>query len=130
MPLGELVLLGSLVYIKPDIDLPDYSTVAAGVCVGEVRGNWLAPHHQLFSAYGERFHLKLKLDGNSKKTADYIRGMEIPCDECIESADGRQSGYAAVIVDGCPLGGAKISSGMAKNHYPKGLCSTMVTFEK
>jgi NOL1/NOP2/fmu family ribosome biogenesis protein len=88
------------------------------------------PHHQLFSAYGDSFSLKIWLDGSSKKAADYIGGMEIPCEECMESADGRQSGYAAVIVDGCALGGAKVSSEMAKNHYPKGLCSHLITFEK
>jgi NOL1/NOP2/sun family putative RNA methylase len=130
MPHGELVLLGSLVYLKPDIALPNHSTVAAGVCVGEVRGNRIVPHHQLFSAYGDSFSLKIWLDGSSKKAADYIRGMEIPCEECMESSDGRKSGYASVIVDGCALGGAKISSGMAKNHYPKGLCSNLVAFDK
>ncbi len=130
MPSGELVLLGSLVYLKPGIALPDYSTVAAGVCVGEVRGNRIVPHHQLFSACGDSFSLKIKLDGDSKRVADYIRGMEIPCEECMESIDGRKSGYAAVIVDGCALGGAKISSGMAKNHYPKGLYSNLVVFDK
>ncbi len=130
IPRGELVLLGSLVYLKPDIELPEYSTVAAGICVGEARGNRLVPHHQLFSACGEDFKLKIKLRGGSKLAADYIGGMEIPCEDCMESDDGRNSGYAAVMVDGCALGGAKVSAGRAKNHYPKGLCSNLVAFEK
>jgi len=31
------------------------------------------------------------------------------------------NGYAAVLCDGCALGGGKVVDGMMKNHYPKGL---------
>ena len=32
-----------------------------------------------------------------------------------------QNGWCAVLVDGFPLGGGKVSGGRIKNHYPKGL---------
>ena len=31
------------------------------------------------------------------------------------------NGWAVVTVNGCAIGGAKVVSGIAKNHYPKGL---------
>ena len=31
------------------------------------------------------------------------------------------NGYAAILADGCTLGGVKAVGGVAKNHYPKGL---------
>ena len=38
-----------------------------------------------------------------------------------EVFEGKPDGWAAILVDGCPLGGGKISGGVCKNHYPKGL---------
>ena len=81
----------------------------------------IIPHHQLFSAYGKDFKLKVLLDGGSEESERYLRGEEISAEGHLESADGRESGWAAVIIDGCPTGGAKVSDGKAKNHYPKGL---------
>ena len=36
-------------------------------------------------------------------------------------AEEAAAGYCAVTLAGCPLGGGKVSGGMAKNLYPKGL---------
>ena len=121
MPEFELCLIGDNVYLKPDVNLTPYGVFAAGVCVGEVVKGRLVPHHQLFSAYGNSFKLKICLDSNMPETADYLCGMEIDCEGLLESADGVMSGYAAVLIDGCATGGAKVSQNKAKNHYPKGL---------
>ncbi len=116
----ELVVLGSRVYLKPDISLPKYGVFAAGVCVGEVNGKRFVPHHQLFSAFGTEFLRKVRLASCSTETADYLKGMEIAVEGKIEFC-GKPDGWAAVLVDGCALGGGKISQGVCKNHYPKGL---------
>ena len=50
---------------------------------------------------------------SSDEINKYLRGEEF-CTDC-------ENGWATVIVDGCTLGGVKVVSGTAKNHYPKGL---------
>jgi len=120
IPVGELICLNGYVYLKPDIALPQYGVFAAGVCVGELVGKRLVPHHQLFSAYGHLFKRKIALRGGEKETFDYLKGLEIASEDrsvCTDKPDG----WAAVTVDGCALGGGKISGGVCKNHYPKGL---------
>ena len=115
-----LFALGGKAYLKPDIALPKYGVFAAGVCVGEMVGKRFVPHHQLFSAFGKDFLRRVNLTQSESATFDYLRGAEISVDGRLES-DGKNDGYAAILVDGCPLGGGKISGGVCKNHYPKGL---------
>lgn len=118
--LRELYYYNGSVYLKPNIALPKYGVFAPGVCVGEVVGKRFVPHHQLFSAYGEFFKRKVMLSSSNASVAQYLLGMEISADG-FEAHEGEPKGYAAVIVDGCALGGGKISGGVCKNHYPKGL---------
>lgn len=115
-----LIALNGRAYLKPDIELPPYSVFAAGVCVGEMVGKRFAPHHQLFSAFGRDFVRRINLTQNSPETFDYLRGLEISVADTLVS-DGKSDGYAALLIDGCPLGGGKVSGGVCKNHYPKGL---------
>ena len=117
---AQLILYNGNVYLKPHIELPKYGVFAPGVCVGEVIGKRLVPHHQLFSAYGNSFRRRIMLSSDMSEVADYLHGMEITADTNLVY-DGKSDGWAAVIVDGCALGGGKISSGICKNHYPKGL---------
>lgn len=116
MPNKKLSYRGGMVRLCPECPLPEYNVLMHGVCVGEVVKGRLVPHHQLFSAYGADFKNKLELAGDDPRVAEYIKGMEI---DAPDSPDG----YAALMVDGCALGGVKISGGRAKNHYPKGLRS-------
>lgn len=116
----ELAYLNGNVYIKPKIALPKYSVFAAGVCVGELVGKRLVPHHQLFSAYGACFKRKILLGGDSVQAAQYLRGLEIAI-EGFERFEDKADGWAAVLIDGCAVGGGKVSNGVCKNHYPKGL---------
>ncbi len=118
---GELIMLGNYVFLSPNIVLPEHNVFAAGVCIGEFRNGRIIPHHQLFSAFGKDFKLKIELSGEMDETKKYLSGEEISVDGLIEAEDGRESGWAAVMIDGCAAGGAKISGGYAKNHYPKGL---------
>ena len=110
----ELAYLNGNVYIKPKIALPKYSVFAAGVCVGELVGKRLVPHHQLFSAYGSDMKLRVDLSREDSRVAKYLRGEEI-------DTELQKSGWCAVCYEGVPIGGGKISSGKVKNQYPKGL---------
>ncbi len=120
-PCGELIMLGTLVYISPKIKLPPYNVFSAGVCVGECVKGRIIPHHQLFSAYGKEFKLKMSLSGGTTEAEKYLCGEELSANGFIDSNCMRTSGWAAVMIDGCAVGGVKISGEVAKNHYPKGL---------
>jgi NOL1/NOP2/fmu family ribosome biogenesis protein len=116
----EIIALGGKAYLKPMIELPKYGVFAAGVCVGETMGKKFAPHHQLFSAFGNSFKRQVHLKQGEIDTLAYLKGLEINVADR-EIFEDKADGWSAVLVDGCPLGGGKISGGVCKNHYPKGL---------
>ena len=83
------------------------------VPIGTVQKGRVIPHHNFFSAYGKFFRLKIELSHDDERISAYLHGESIRC-RC-------ENGFAAVIYCGAPLGGAKVTGGEAKNHYPKGL---------
>ena len=116
----RLVALNNRAYLSRNIALPSYGVFSAGVCVGEINGRRFLPHHQLFSAFGASFKRRVMLSGSDPEIKLYIKGLEIGAAHAEEYED-KPDGWAAVFVDGCALGGGKISGGICKNHYPKGL---------
>ena len=111
---GKIIKYGNNIVLSlHKTPIPKSSIFSAGILIGEIRGKLLFPSHQLFSAMGKSF--KRRLDIEDEVTAiKYLRGEEIPAKECSQ-------GFAAVLYRGIALGGGKVSSGMLKNHYPKGL---------
>ena len=101
------------VFYSGDIPIQKGTAFMCGVTIGEIKKNYVLPHHQLFMAYGKNFKRKIELSPDGDDIQKYLRGEEIKTD-C-------QNGWAVVTVCGVPLGGVKVSNGMAKNHYPKGL---------
>ncbi len=115
LPTAALSSDGERIYLfSPDFPLPPRHVFLSGVTVGEMKKGRLLPHHQFFSAYGSRFQNTLPLAADSPDVRAYLHGEEI-------AAPNTPDGFAAVLVDGIPVGGVKVSSGRAKNHYPKGL---------
>jgi len=104
---------GAPVYFTPELSLEKGTAFSCGVTIGELRKNYIQPHHQFFMAMGKDFRRKIELTADSERLMRYLHGEEI-------EAEG-ENGWAVVTVDGCAAGGAKIVSGRAKNHYPKGL---------
>ena len=88
--------------------------VRGGVLVGSVLKKRFQPAHALFMAYGAQCTNREELTLTDPRTAAWLRGEEI-------DAATAQNGWCAVLVDGFPLGGGKVSGGRIKNHYPKGL---------
>ena len=104
---------GNPVYVSPALALDKGSAFSCGVTVGEIRKNYIQPHHQFFMAMGSQFKRRIELAPDSAELDRYLRGEEIPV-EC-------ENGWAVITTKGCSVGGAKVSNGRAKNHYPKGL---------
>ncbi len=96
-----------------DLEIKDGLAFSCGVTMGEVKKNYIQPHHQFFMAMGNSFKRKINLSPDSEEIKKYLRGEEFDTD-C-------ENGWAVVTVAGCTLGGVKVVSGKAKNHYPKGL---------
>lgn len=84
-----------------------------GIAVGEIKKNYIQPHHQMFMALGKDFKRKICLAADSVELKKYLHGESFETD-C-------ENGWAVVTVNGCAVGGVKVTSGIAKNHYPKGL---------
>ena len=104
---------GNPVYLTPDITISNGTAFACGITIGEVKKNYLLPHHQFFMGMGKYFKRKIELSPNSPEITKYLSGEEFNTD-C-------KNGWAVVTVNGCTLGGVKVVNGVAKNHYPKGL---------
>ncbi len=108
-----LMYKGNPVYFTPDFEVPKGAAFCCGVTIGEIKKNYILPHHQFFMAMGKDFTRKINLTANSDEIKKYLHGEEFETD-C-------KNGWAVVTVDGCTLGGVKVVNGRAKNHYPKGL---------
>lgn len=104
---------GTPVYFTNDFEVPNGIAFSCGVTVGEIKKNYILPHHQFFMAMGNDFKRKIDLTADSLEIAKYLHGEEFDTD-C-------QNGWAVVTVNGCTVGGVKVTNGKAKNHYPKGL---------
>jgi len=104
---------GNPVYFTPDFEVKDGTAFSCGITIGELKKNYILPHHQFFMGLGNYFKRKIELTVDSAEIKKYLHGEEID----VNCANG----WAVVTVDGCALGGAKVVNGKAKNHYPKGL---------
>jgi len=82
-----------------------------GVKLGELEKNRFEPHHNLFTAFGNAFKVKIELD--KEQTIKFLQGQTLTTDMA--------NGWCALSYKGCCFAGGKIVNGMIKNHYPKGL---------
>ncbi|MBQ5320707.1 MAG: RNA methyltransferase [Oscillospiraceae bacterium] len=103
----------NFVYFPPNFEIKKGSAFMCGVTIGELRKNYIMPHHQFFMALGKHFKRKIELSPDSEEMKKYLRGEEF--------AVNSPNGWAVVTTEGCTVGGVKVVSSVAKNHYPKGL---------
>lgn len=101
------------IYFTGDFDTSKATVYMKGVTIGEIKKNYIQPHHQFFMAMGDSFKRKIELECESDEIKKYLHGEEFDT-TC-------ENGWAVVTVNGCSLGGVKVVNGRAKNHYPKGL---------
>ena len=101
------------IYFTGDFDTSKATVYMKGVTIGEIKKNYIQPHHQFFMALGASFKRRIELTADSDEIKKYLHGEEFDT-TC-------ENGWAVVTVNGCSLGGVKVVNGRAKNHYPKGL---------
>lgn len=114
---GNLVAFGENLYLLPEQapDLKGLKVLRPGLHLGSFKKNRFEPAHALSHALkpSECRHV-LNFSVEDKEVERFLRG------ETIEGmAD--EKGWYLVCTEGLPLGFAKYSNGMFKNHYPKGL---------
>ncbi len=104
---------GNPIYYNNRLPIKDGTAFCCGVTIGEIRKNYILPHHQFFMALGHKFKRRINLSPESVELSKYLHGEEFDTET--------QNGWASVMVNGATLGGVKVVNGKAKNHYPKGL---------
>ena len=112
------LMQGDRVFLPPLCGLPRAAqglrTVRAGVFAGTVKKGRFEPAHHLFTAFGAQCANVERLTLGDPRVEQYLQGQTIRPETAVE-------GWCAVLIDGFPLGGGKVSGGVLKNHYPKGL---------
>ena len=108
------VVLGESVLLPPVCPALGLHILRAGVLAGTVQKGRFVPGHHLFTAFGKECVNTEALTRSDPRCRAYLLGQEI-------EAASAKDGWCCVTVDGCPLGGGKVSGGRVKNHYPKAL---------
>lgn len=108
---GDLMQWGETLYRVPELPALDgIKTLLAGLELGQVRKDRFEPSHAL--ALSALADTAPHIDLGGERVDAYLRGESF-------AADG--TGWTVVRIEGYSLGWVKISSGTAKNHYPKSL---------
>ena len=107
-------VLGDSVLLPPACPPLGLHILRAGVLAGTVQKGRFVPGHHLFTAYGALCANCEPLTLDDPRCRAWLLGQEI-------DARAARPGWCCVTVDGCPLGGGKVSNGRVKNHYPKAL---------
>lgn len=113
----RLILFGGQVYRLPE-RLPRLSglkILRPGLHIGTLKKNRLEPAHALaLSLRPGQARQSISLPSDGREIVNYLSGHTLP-------SRGREKGWVLVCADGYSAGWAKASSGILKNHYPKGL---------
>lgn len=111
----NLFRAGDFLYSLPAgiFSLEGLKVLRAGVRLGEYVNGRFEPSHSLAMSL-KREEIKNFVSLPLSEADKYLRGETFP-------ADGARKGRCVVGVENFPLGLGKISGGIVKNHYPKGL---------
>ncbi len=110
------LFFGDQLYLMPD-QMPRIAglkVLRPGLHLGTVKKNRFEPSHALahvLTGSDVRFAKELPSDGDQIRR--YLAGEAVACDG--------PKGWTLVLTDGYSLGWGKVSGGILKNHYPKGL---------
>ena len=108
------VTFGENVYLLPSpLTLDGLRVLRAGLHLGEIKGERFIPSHALALAMTSK-DAKSVCELSITDAVAYIKGESIP-------ASGLSKGWVLLTFEGVSLGLGKVSDGIIKNHYPKGL---------
>jgi NOL1/NOP2/sun family putative RNA methylase len=98
---------------KTSFNTSGLNVLRSGWLIGVIEKNIFFPEHSLaMGLSSNEFKKLIDLDSTSKELEAYLKGEAI-------NYDG--DGYHLICVAGLSIGFGKISNGIFKNHYPKGL---------
>ena len=111
---GKFLQIGSALYLVPEelFSLDRLKFLRAGIRLGELKGDRFEPAHSLVMAANRKEVANLS-DYDEEEILNYFKGEIMP--------SRAENGWCAVSVKGYPVGLGKISGGVVKNHFPKGL---------
>ncbi|MBO2516014.1 MAG: RNA methyltransferase [Clostridiales bacterium] len=113
------LFMGRAVHLPAGQPLPPLKGIRVlrcGIHLGEFRGKVFVPDHALSHAVSCRRKAELSLE----QACAYLRGETVDVSR-MRFPDGDMNGYCTPVYRGLQLGWGKISEGIMKNHYPKGL---------
>ncbi|MBQ4046736.1 MAG: RsmB/NOP family class I SAM-dependent RNA methyltransferase [Lachnospiraceae bacterium] len=119
---GRYTLFGDMLYMLPE-DCPSLEglkVLRAGLQLGQAKGKVWKPSHSLAMALHPSEVLRIR-DLNDEEISRYLNGEALGRAVCTKAADQEDSGWTLVVYRGISIGWGKTSSGVMKNHYPKGL---------
>ena len=101
-------------FLPPAYPFAAFPALRRGVRLCDFVGDRIVPHHHFATAAAsELLRHAPDYPPEAAEIAAYLSGQAFACNE--------KSGFRAVKVASLPLGWVKISDGIAKSHYPKGL---------
>jgi 16S rRNA C967 or C1407 C5-methylase (RsmB/RsmF family)/NOL1/NOP2/fmu family ribosome biogenesis protein len=115
---------GEQLYLLPQ-GLPPLSglkILRPGLHLGTIKKERFEPSHGLalvLSSHHTR--LSLSFPSTSREIADYLAGQALSAAASDFPLPEGEKGWCLLLVDGYSLGWGKLSQGILKNHYPKGL---------
>ena len=120
----EYLLFGEQLYLLPS-EMPDckgFKLSRPGLHLGTIRKNRFEPSHAL-ALFLKKEEVKQWVDlaADGEEVRKYLKGETLSA-ECLTSLSGKK-GWFLVNAGGYSIGFAKLSGGILKNHYPKGLRS-------
>ncbi len=117
LPLPRVEIRGDAVNLLPEglPPLDGLRVLRCGVDAGTIRKNRMEPAHHLYKTIDPKTAAQtVDFPLDDPRLELFLKGQMVECDSALK-------GYAAVTVQGIPLGFGKASGGALKNHYPKGL---------
>jgi NOL1/NOP2/sun family putative RNA methylase len=98
---------------KTNFNTTGLNVLRSGWLLGSIEKNIFFPEHSLaMGLSSSEFKNIINIDLSSKDLATYLKG---------ESINSTGDGYHLICTEGISIGFAKVSNGIFKNHYPKGL---------
>ena len=119
---GRLAAWGDQLYLLPtqSLSLSGLRVPRPGLCLGSFKKKRFEPSHALALALKEEeARFCCHLPAGSALLSAYLRGESLSAGDA-HLPDG-QKGWVLMSVDGYSTGWARLSGGILKNHYPKGL---------